>query len=142
MQINCLNRIERVLPVIDQIKTAVRSNNRVASTFGFMLGGFVPIATFFVAHYEVDASKALYQQIHTLLVIGGLFFSAKTVYDWAKTAFRHPMKALGFVILIEGVMTFSNNNPLAIAALCYLVVINGIATACNLVLDQRKAKVR
>lgn len=42
------------------------------------------------------------------------------------------MKALGFTVLLEGVMTCSGQQWLAITALCYLCTINAIATGVTL----------
>jgi hypothetical protein len=58
---------------------------------GFALGGFVPLASYVVAHYEIDPAVAVYQQITTLLVLGGLLYSGKTVYAWGKLALRAPL---------------------------------------------------
>ena len=41
------------------------------------------------------------------IVAGGLLYSAKTVYAWGKLAFHTAAKALGFVVLLEGVMILS-----------------------------------
>jgi hypothetical protein len=47
---------------------------------------------------------------------------------------------LGSAAYFEGVMTFSSTQWLGIAALTMLIVINGIATGCNLVGDRRLAR--
>lgn len=123
------------LGIIDQIKKALLKKNRLAMLAGFVLGGFVPTASYTLAHFEVAAMPLLW-----ILVTGGLIYSAKTVYDWASIAFGNPIKAVGFVVLIEGVMTFATTYWLSIAALCLLVAVNGIATGCNLVLDQKSVE--
>jgi hypothetical protein len=99
---------------------------------GFLLGGFVPLASFFVAHYELTTDAPLYSQKAIYLVLGGLAYSAKTVWQWGRIAFRNALKAAGFVVLLEGVMVTSRIVWLSVAALVYLMVINGIATGCNL----------
>lgn len=120
------------LGVVEQVRVALQPKNRLATLLGFLLGGFVPLASYVVAHYEIASSEALYTQLSSYLVLGGLLYSAKTVYAWGKRAFASPAKALGFVVLLEGVMTTSSTAWLAIAALSYLVVINGVATGCTL----------
>jgi hypothetical protein len=47
---------------------------------------------------------------------------------------------MGFCGLLEGVMTFSSTQRLGITALTMLIVINGIATGCNLVADRRQER--
>jgi hypothetical protein len=122
--------------VVDQVVLALRPSNRLATLLGFVLGGVVPIATYVEAHLDLDASRPLYEQVATFLVVGGLMFSGKTVFAWAERAFRDAWKAAGFVLLLEGVMITSNVPVLPLALLCILVAINGIATGCVLSLDR------
>jgi hypothetical protein len=120
------------LSIVDQVKEAMKPKARLATFLGFLLGGFVPSASYIVAHHELDHTKPLYFQPGLLLVLGGLLYSAKTVYEWGVNAFANKMKALGFVVLLEGVMILSSTPAIAVAALIYLAMINGIATGCNL----------
>jgi hypothetical protein len=99
-----------------------------------LLGGFVPLASYVLAHGEVDRGQPLYLQVPVALVLGGLLFSARTVYQWAKAAFGDGAKAAGFVVLAEGILTLSHTHWLALAALAYLVSINGVATGVRLAL--------
>jgi hypothetical protein len=118
--------------VIAQVRYAIKPSNRLAAIVGWLLGGFVPLACFFVAHYELRADAPLYSQRSFYLVLGGLVYSARTVWQWGMVAFQNVLKATGFVILLEGVMVMSHIAWLSIAALVYLMAINGVATACNL----------
>jgi len=104
----------------------------LAACLGALLGGFVPLSTFVVAHQEVSRVQPLYEQWVTLLVGGGLLFSATTVYAWCKQAFQSSVKAFGFVLLVEGTMVISQVQWLSVAALVYLIAINGVATGCQL----------
>jgi hypothetical protein len=126
------------LGVVDQVIVASRERNRLATAIGFLLGGIVPIATYLEAHVDLDPSLPLYAQIPTYLVIGGLAFSAKTVFDWARMAFKNPVKAAGFVLLLEGVMVTSHVPVLPLVLLAVLVSINGVATGCLLSLSRTK----
>jgi VIT1/CCC1 family predicted Fe2+/Mn2+ transporter len=117
---------------VDQVRIALRPRNRLATFLGFLLGGFVPLASFLVAHFELTAITPLYTQKALYLVLGGLAYSAKTVWQWGTVAFHNAFKAFGFVVLLEGVMVTSHILWLSIAALVYLMAINGIATGCNL----------
>lgn len=118
--------------VVEQVRIAFSGKNRLATAMGFLLGGLVPLATFIVAHYEVSHARALYAQFGSYLVLGGLLYSAKTVFEWGRRAFDSTAKAVGFVLLIEGVMVTSATGWLSAVALAYLIVINGVATGCNL----------
>lgn len=119
--------------VVEQVRMAFARKNRLATFLGFILGMFVPFATYFVAHQDTAVNR-----LYWVLVAGGLLFSAKTVYEWTKIAFQSGAKAFGFCLIIEGVMTFSPNVYLGCAALALLAGINGIATGCILALNQRQ----
>ena len=122
--------------VIRQIRIAFKPGNRLAATVGVVLGGFVPAATFTVAHFEFAGQATLHDGIIAVLITGGLAFSARTVFDWALLALRSPVKAAGFVALAEGAMTCSHIWPLNLAALAVLLGINATATACNLAVSR------
>lgn len=51
-----------------------------------MLGGFIPLASYTIAHQEAPHKPVLW-----VLVACGLASSALTVFDWARVAFRPPM---------------------------------------------------
>lgn len=124
--------------VLNQIQVTCSNGNKRAAFIGFVLGGIIPALTFFVDRYEIQHNVSLLAQIPAYLVLGGMFFSAKTVFDWARLAFHNTFKAAGFVVLLEGAMIFSGLLPLAVVALVVLVTINGTATACHLVTDWRR----
>lgn len=116
--------------IVDQVRIAFSRNNRLATVIGGLLGAIVPLATFMVAHEELGATPWLNPM--SLLVLGGLLYSARTVYQWGRLAFGSWAKALGFTVLLEGVMTCSAQPWLAITALVYLCAINAIATGVTL----------
>jgi hypothetical protein len=123
--------------VIDQVRIAFQKNNRIAAFLGFFLGGFVPILTYSVAHFDMFVSAYYIPQI---IVCGGLFYSAFTVFEWGNAAFRNFIKAAGFLLLIEGTMIFSHLLWLNITALFFLVMINGIATGVNLAIQSSEER--
>lgn len=127
------------LGVVDQVVTAFAARNRLATALGFFAGGVVPVATYLEAHCDIAPGVPLYAQLPTYLVGGGLVFSAKSVFTWAKLAFRDGWKAAGFVVLLEGVMITSSVPVLPLVLLAILVAVNGIATGCTLSLDRAKA---
>ena len=123
--------------IIKQIHIAAR--NPLPAVIGALLGALVPSATFVVGHYELTS----WTEPKALIVLGGLVFSALTVFRWGRLAFCSAVKAFGFVVLAEGVMTFCSTAWLSVVALGYLVLINAIATGCTIALgaveDQRAA---
>ena len=123
--------------VLDQVAQATKPINRLAFVIGALLGGFIPIASYTVCHLECQQDPRLW-----VLVVAGLAYSAFTVYQWARIAFKHPAKALGFVILMEGVILFSHTLWLSVAALVVLITINGTATATNLIADRKQNRKR
>jgi len=123
------------LGVVDQVTVAFSKNNMLATIFGFILGGIVPAFVYEVGHFEVADRPWLW-----LLVIGGLLYSAITVYKWGAAAFSSELKSAGFVVLVEGVMTLSNDHYVSGAALGLLIAINKVATACNLIANRKESR--
>jgi hypothetical protein len=127
-------RARRAAPtgVVAQVRCALQPHNRLATALGALLGGGVPVASYQLAHHEVDPSQPLWAQLSAWLVLGGLLFSAITVCSWGKLAFGSRYKAVGFTVLLEGVLTCAHTPWLAAAGLCYLVCINAVATGVRL----------
>lgn len=115
------------LTVIAQVKRAFAPGARLAGIVGLVIGGFVPAATYALVHHEVSHYPLLWA-----LVAGGLLYSATSVFVWARAAFGSIVKALGFVILLEGILTFSHILSLGLSALAILVFINAVSAACAL----------
>lgn len=124
--------------VVEQVRAALAPSARLATALGSVLGAFVPFATYVVAHLELDVSgRPLFGQVATYLTLGGLCFSATTVFRWGQLAFRSTVKAIGFVVLIEGTLIGSGTTALSLLALGLLMTINAIATGCVLSLSER-----
>lgn len=115
------------LTVIQQVRRAFAPGARLAGFIGLGIGGFVPVATYTVVHCEC----AIYPRLWWL-VLGGLLYSAITVFTWASAAFGSRVKAAGFCVLLEGILTFGHTYSLGLAALAMLVFINAVSAACAL----------
>jgi hypothetical protein len=116
------------LDVVSQIKLAAA--NRLPLLVGGLIGALVPIATYTVGHAEL--AKSGWASLPGAVVVGGCLFSALTVYRWGKRAFGSALKAVGFVVLSEGVMSFSTVHWLGLTVLVFLTAINAIANGANL----------
>jgi hypothetical protein len=114
--------------VVGQIKLAFA--NPLPLLIGALIGALVPIATYTVGHAELEASG--WGSVPGAIVVGGCVFSAITVYKWGRRAFDSALKALGFVVLSEGVMTFSHTPWLSMLMLGFLMAINAVANGANL----------
>jgi len=121
--------------IVDIVKSASHKKNRVPMMAGFIAGGWMPSVTYTVVHVYVQAMPMLW-----LLAGAGLTFSGITVFTWAKVAFKIPAKALGFVVLLEGAMTFVPSPWIGLPSLGLLILINGLATGSNLVNDSRESR--
>jgi len=112
------------MTVLKQIREAWK--NPLAAWTGCIFGAVVPLATYFVAHYEAKSQPWLWT-----IVVGGLLVSAPTVYEWSVAAFQNRWKSVGFVLLLEGTMVMSGMATLGISCLSLLVIINAVgAAAC------------
>jgi len=116
--------------LLDQI-SRMRKHPGVAC-LGFALGGFIPIATYVVAHFETPARPEMW-----LVVAGGLVFSPLTVWEQARYWFASPYKASGFVLVLEGVMVSSATLALSVAALSILATVNGLSVGYALIGQSR-----
>jgi len=129
---------------IAQIRHATRNPSALA--LGGVLGAFMPLASFYAVH-DGELIRAApgggglvfapYTNLEWLLVLGGLTFSAKTVTAWTQDAFGDWVKALGFVMMLEGSLLLHPTPWLRQAALAMLCAINAIATGCLLALRDR-----
>jgi hypothetical protein len=123
----------RKVGVVKQIREAFTRRNSLGTTIGLLLGGFVPVGSFVLCHHELPHIESAWAwRIIALLVVGGLVFSAKTVWQWSASAVQDRWKATGFVLLVEGIMVWSHTPWLSYAALGVLVGINGVATGVTL----------
>lgn len=114
--------------ILAQIRVAIKHPGAVIA--GAFLGAMVPVSTWTLLHLEGVVRDPW--QFRGLVVLGGLVYSATTVYQWGKLAFVSGFKAFAFCGLVEGVMVTSTTPWLNAVALGYLVVINALATGCRL----------
>lgn len=120
-------KLARIDNPVDQARAAFSQGNRLSAIVGLVLGGFVPLASYTLIHMEVARRPLLW-----VLVAGGLIYSAFSVYGWARQAFDHRLKAFGFVVLLEGTLTFCSVQWLSLAGLAILMVLNGVTAAVTL----------
>lgn len=118
--------------VVGQVRVAFSAEHRLAATVGAVFGGFVPVAAYVMSHREVPTLAGWRLAVAVAIVAGGLVVSARTVYAWAAAAFADRVKAVGFTVLVEGVLTFAQHDALSLSALALVVVVNGVAAGCRL----------
>ena len=144
--------------ILAQIGTTFHPDNWLAAVLALIFGGIIPVITFVVKHYDVKTDESLLGQVMVYIVAGGVCFSSITVFKWASVAFRTtkivkidgvetevetligPIKAFATVRLIEGTMIFTSIFWLSCLALGILILVNGVAVACNLILDWHSKK--
>ena len=95
--------------------------------------GLVPVGVYEVGHYELTSWSPI-ESPKAIIVYAGLLFSALTVLGWSSNMFGSKAKALGFTLLLEGIMMTSSAAWLTAIALTYLVMINAVANGCRLAL--------
>jgi len=96
-----------------------KSKKTIGQLLAAAAAGFLPVASYWLAHEEVKQNAWL-----AVLVVAALLFSAPTLAEWATKWCKSQWKAWGFTILLEGVMVFSHTKELAITALVILAAIN------------------
>src|SRR4051812_42704693 len=95
--------------------------------------GLVPVGVYEVGHHELTSWSPI-ECPKAMIVYAGLLFSALTVLGWSTNMFGSKSKALGFTLLLEGIMMTSSAAWLTAIALTYLVLINAVANGCRLAL--------
>jgi len=80
---------------------------------------FLPVASYVLSHFEAKGQPMMWG-----LVVAALMFSAPTLVEWAQKWCKSLWKAVGFTVLLEGVMVASSTTWLGGAGLAILVVIN------------------
>jgi hypothetical protein len=116
----------RKQPTAAPIKINAAQKRTIGQAMASVASGFLPIASFVLAHYESKTNPLLW-----VLVAAALLFSAPTLATWAQKWCGNAYKAWGFTILLEGVMVFSGTPALSYAGLAILVLINA-SNAWNL----------
>ena len=131
------------LSTMAKIRTAFSKRNLLATAIGALKGGAIPFGTFVLYHLEMADDP---WQAKGLVVLGGLIYSAKTVYGWCKQVFRKEngapdtLKAIGWCVGIEGFMTVSSTFWLNCAALGLLILVNAVATGVSLAMEDEATK--
>jgi hypothetical protein len=129
-----MSKTTATVGVIEQVRVA--TGNLPALIVGGILGGVVPVASYQLAHNEYTH----FWSIKTLLILGALVFSAKSVMAWTKRAFADTYKALGWTVLVEGVMLNTDAHWLSFTMCGLLIAVNTVATGCNLALQDMPKK--
>lgn len=109
----------RKQPTAAPIKVSAAQKRTIGQFCAAIAAGFLPIASFVMAHIESATNPFLW-----VLVAAALTFSAPTLADWAKKWCGNQYKAWGFTVLLEGVMVFSHTAWLSYMGLVILVAIN------------------
>lgn len=101
------------------LKVSAASKRSVHQVMASIAAGFLPVASFVIAHFEAKADPLAWG-----LVAAALAFSATTLAQWARRWSGSDVKSWGFTILLEGVLVYSSTLWLSATALAILVVIN------------------
>jgi hypothetical protein len=135
--------MNKTLSTVAKIRTAFARRNCLATAIGMVKGGSIPAGTFALYHLEMHNDP---WQFKGLIVLGGLIYSAKTVFGWCKQVFRKEdgtadtWKALGWCAGIEGFMTVADTFWINCAALALLILVNAVATGVSLAMEDEALK--
>jgi hypothetical protein len=109
----------RKLPTAAPIKVSAAQKRTIGQFIAAIASGFLPIASFVIAHHEASTQPMLW-----ILVAAALAFSAPSVASWANKWCGNLYKAWGFTVLLEGVLVFAHHEALSLGGLAMLVMIN------------------
>lgn len=148
--------MQKDLSVLKQIRTAfnfrgkTRGRNILAALLGFSVGFFVPFGTFTLVHMELAQWTGGFSwrfidipaiSLPLALVLGGLTFSAKSVYQWMSVLVSgDQFKAIGITVLLEGIMTFSKTHYLTYGAFVLIAVANMVTMTVQLAMERQTTR--
>lgn len=96
-------------------------------------GAIMPLAAYWTVHHDLHGLSTWRDYVLVAVVVACLLFSVRTVWKAGHQTSGERLKATCWVIGLEGLMVASPSPWLAVLALCYLIGINAIATACAIV---------
>ena len=100
-------------------KLAASEKRTVGQFIAAFAASFMPVASYVLSHFETQGQPMMWA-----LVVAALMFSAPTLIEWAEVWCKNRYKAIGFTVLLEGVMVLSSTSWLALTGLAILVAIN------------------
>jgi hypothetical protein len=131
------------IPITIQLQIAARRGNRLATMIGAILGTVVPVMVFAVTHKLPSLQYTEFSfWMLSVMMVGGCYFSMKSVIVWGKLAFQQDkIKAVAFALLLEGMLVMSGTLPdmswLGYAALGYLCLINAVSCGCSIAVEAK-----
>jgi len=133
----------RHIPITVQLQIAARRGNRLATLIGAIMGTVVPVMVFAVTHKlpQLQYTEFTFWML-SVMMVGGCYFSMKSVIVWGKLAFQQDkVKAVAFALLLEGMLVISGTLPdmswLGYAALGYLCLINAVSCGCSIAVEAK-----
>lgn len=134
-----------------QLQLAVQSENRLSTGIAALMGFVVPLSVYSVTHElpNVFAKQGGWMNFPFLFLsvlgVAGCVFSAKSVYQWGILVFADKFKAIGFAILLEGILSASGIvsdslwfKVLGMISLAYLMLINAINCGTNIIMSNKE----
>lgn len=131
-----MSDINQPTDIITQIHLALARGYRVAAVIGALTGGGVTYCTHAMARGDLadtpwaPGSYALFLG-RLAIVLGGLLFSIVTTFSFGRSAFQRGWLAVGFLVLMDGVMVASSQPSLEWFATGLLIAIEAVTTGCT-----------
>lgn len=137
------------ISITRQLALAVQPQNRLATGIAALMGFIVPLSVYSVTHElpRTYASEGIGAKFVFLCILGiaGCVFSAKSVFQWGKLVFADTFKAIGFAVLLEGILSASGIvsdslwfKVLGMISLAYLMLINAINCGTNIIIQNKE----
>lgn len=122
--------------IITQINLALGKGYRLAAVIGALTGGGVTYCTHAMARGDLATTPWVSGHYawflgRLALVIGGLLFSIVTTYGFGRSAFGSGWLAVGFLVIMDGVMVASSQPSLEWFATGLLIAIEAVTTGCT-----------
>jgi len=115
-------------PFTIPLMKVTKNTNNFETVLASIAASFIPVGVFFTSH------KALAGHISTtwslwIISLAGLAYSIPSVVTWAQSWTGSKAKAIGFTIMLEGLMVGSGEPWLSIISLILLGGVNAMIAA-------------
>lgn len=121
--------------IVRSMKTTTTTSNKLETLLASAAASFIPVGVFFTSHKALGMSLSQSWPLW-IISIAGLIYSIPSVVSWAQSWTGTRSKAIGFTVMLEGLMVLSGEMWLSVVALLLLGGVNAMI-ACHKVKSMR-----
>ena len=110
------------------MKTTTTASNKFETLLASAAASFIPVGVFFTSHKAMGTSLSQAWPLW-IISVAGLIYSIPSVVAWATSWTGSKAKAIGFTVMLEGLMVGSGEMWLSVVSLLLLGGVNAMIAA-------------